>query len=108
MSKSVNSAVVIAELLNAEGFTPHIASKCESFAKRKVLTERQKASYIRTDEEFNEIVKALDQGQRHIIGKFINFQKAFAFHGGLRVGLGAFNTDFAFDVEVEEPPTKSA
>ena len=90
LKKSVNSASAIARVLGAEGFTPHIVSMCESYAKRKVITDRQRASFERIDAAFGKIMAGLEEGDRLVVGKFVNFQKAMAFHSGLNVGLGAF------------------
>jgi len=108
---TINSAVVIGRLLDAEGFTPHIAGECERFARRVVLTERQKKKYQRTKQAFKDIVNRMSEGDRAVIGRFVNFQKQFGFGSGLRVGLGAFaaknETDIDLVDEYTEPPIDS-
>jgi hypothetical protein len=92
MSQPVRSSVVIAKLLDAEGFSPRTAQ-----AIRKWIANRRKTAAYgaivskQRRREFAELIKriGLSPGDRMILGKFISEMQSECFQAGLTIGLAA-------------------
>lgn len=92
-SGKINSAIVIARLISAEGFNDHVANQVGKYYREAIgLTDRQKKKITRLSRELSRIAQEkLSEGDRHVLGRFIGLHKKMSFDVGLRVGLGAFS-----------------
>ena len=103
MSKQINSAVVIAQLLYTEGFTDFLANRIESYWKRRSgLTMRQKRQLQRLDKEMSRVMAGLSKADNLVVGKFIGLHKKMSFDTGLRIGLQAFAQKVEKEIESNE------
>lgn len=90
MERHLNSTVVIARLLDSEGFTPHVANGVARFA-LKQATVGQRRRYKRTKRIFSELAKTkLTDTDKMVLGKFMSAKLEMSFNTGLRIGLTAF------------------
>ena len=86
--KRLKSAIVIAKLLDCEGFTDYTANQVERYWKQNAnLTDRQRRSLARVERALSELAKGLSEGDRRVLGKFVGLHKKMAFETGLRMGL---------------------
>lgn len=84
----MKSAIVIAKLLDCEGFTDYTANQIENyFRHRGGLTDRQKRLIERLERAIAEWCKDLPEEKRLLLGKFVGLHKKMAFDTGLRMGL---------------------
>lgn len=88
MSKPMKSSVVVARLLESEGFTAHTANAMIRYSRRITHPSTQRR-YERARRAAKESLRDLDEGTKAIVGKFINHQMRIAFDTGLRIGLAA-------------------
>jgi hypothetical protein len=87
----INSAVVIARLLDCEGFSPETANAVRRYAlRRSGFTKRQRLMHHRRQKDFREAMKKLTEGDKLLLGRFIAARTKAAFDAGLRMGLAAF------------------
>lgn len=87
-NRPLNSAIVIARLLDTEGFTDHTANQIERYWRRNAgLTERQQQKLQRLESAMGELASRLSTGDRMVLGKFIGLHKKMSFDTGLRIGL---------------------
>lgn len=85
-----NSAVVIARMLNTEGFTDHVAGLVRSYS-LKHATPGQLRRFKRTKQLFSEMVKAkLDERDKLVLGRMLSYMARTNFDTGLRIGMTAF------------------
>ena len=85
----VKSVVAIARMLNAEGFTPHIASCVRRYARRE-MTVYQRRRYGKAKAMFSAMVKEkLDDRDRLVLGRYISHIAGANLNVGIRIGLGA-------------------
>ncbi len=88
--KQINSAVVVARLLHAEGFSDYVANQVESYWRRNSgLTEIQKRGIEKLDKGIARITAGMSEKDKQILGKFIGLHKHMSFDTGLRIGLTA-------------------
>jgi hypothetical protein len=84
------SSVVLARLLDSEGFTPFTASMVRRYALASLATPRQRKRYQSAKRAFSEMAHAkLSEGDRKILGLWISKLLKMSFDSGIRVGLGA-------------------
>jgi hypothetical protein len=101
MAKRLKSAVVIAKLLDAEGFSDHVANQVEKYWLHVVNASARK-KHRRLERNIAEMCKKFDDGEKLILGKFISMHKAMSFQTGLRIGLTAFACKHNIDVPVDD------
>lgn len=103
MPRSVSSAVVIARHLGAEGFTPYVANRVESYWKnRSGLNTRQRKQIKKLEADISVMCKDMTAAQRLALGRFIGLHKKMAFDTGLTIGIQAFVSRNAGEVDIEE------
>ncbi len=100
----LRSSVIIARLLDSEGFTDFTANQVERYWRRNIggLTSRQKNKLKKIDGEVSELMKDKTAAERMLIGRFIGLHKKMSFDVGLRIGITAFavkNDKQVFDDE---------
>lgn len=88
MKRPIKSSVVVARLLESEGFTAHAANEVIRYSRRITHPSVQRR-YERNSRAAKEALRGLDEGTKAIVGKFINHQMRIAFDAGLRIGLTA-------------------
>lgn len=88
MPNPTRSSVVIARLLESEGFTAHTANAVMKYA-RRVMHHTTRSRYERNRMAAKAILRELDEGAKAVVGKFITHQMKASFDAGLRVGLAA-------------------
>lgn len=88
-SGMIKSSVVIAKLLDSEGFNEHVQNMVERYWLHTVNAAARK-KHRRLDRDITEMCKKLTDGEKLILGKFISMHKAMSFQTGLRIGLTAF------------------
>ena len=94
--------MVIARLLNSEGFTDYVANQIERYWKNSSgLTDRQKQKIRRLEKALSDFMRDKTEGEKAVIGKFIGLHKKMSFDTGLRMGLSAFAARNAEDVPDE-------
>lgn len=88
----LRSSVVIAKLLDSEGFTDFTANQVEKYWRKNIggLTSRQKNKLEKIDGEVSEFMKDKTEAERLLIGRFIGLHKKMSFDVGLRIGITAF------------------
>lgn len=85
------SAICVARLLNAEGFSQHVANEVKRYALRSIATIGQKRRFAKVVKGIREVVMPkLNEADKALLGKFISSQKKMSFETGLRIGLTAF------------------
>ncbi len=91
MPDAIRSSVVIARLLDSEGFTDHTANQIERYWKKVArLSPRQQRQILRLEKEIASMAAGLTEGQRLAMGRFIGLHKKMSFETGLRIGLTAY------------------
>jgi hypothetical protein len=97
------SSVVIAKLLDSEGFNDHVQNLVEKYW-LNVVSSAARKKHRRLERNIAEMCKKLDDGEKLILGKFISMHKAMSFQTGLRIGLTAFacKHDKTYEVENDE------
>lgn len=86
--RPLNSAIVIAKLLDCEGFSDYTANQVERYWKRnEVKTDRQKRQVERLEQAFSEWTKDMPADKRLLLGKFIAMHQKMGFDTGVRIGL---------------------
>lgn len=102
--KSYKSGAVIAKLLSTEGFTEHLANMIDVYWRHAAgFTPGQRKQYVELQQEFGEIMSELSVGDRMVVGKFIGYQAKSKFDTGLKIGLGAFASRNAQEIDAELP-----
>lgn len=102
-SGRINSAVVIAKLLDCEGFSPETANAVWRYAQRRIgFTERQRHKWNARLKEFREIAAKLSEAEKLVLGKFLAMRHKAAFDAGLRIGLMAYASRTAKDLPNED------
>lgn len=87
---SNRSAVCIARVLKAEGFTPFMANEMKKYALKSLATPRQRERWKRIKKAFGLMVAdRLDEADKVVLGKFIGTLQKMSFESGLRIGLAA-------------------
>jgi hypothetical protein len=86
----MNSSVVIARLLDSEGFSEFAQNATERYWMRSICDPRRRRKYRKLDKELSAIAEKLTDAEKLILGKFISLHKRMAFDTGLRIGLTAF------------------
>jgi hypothetical protein len=96
----LKSSVVIAKLLDSEGFNDHVQNMVEKYWLNTIKASGRK-KHRRLERNIAEMCKKFDDGEKLILGKFISMHKAMSFQTGLRIGLTAFacKHDKAYCVE---------
>jgi hypothetical protein len=92
MPKPINSSVVIAKMLDSEGFSDHVANQVERYWMRNICNPRARKKYRKLDADIAAMCSKLTDGEKYILGKFIALHKRMSFDTGLRIGLSAFAT----------------
>lgn len=86
----VKSCVEIARLLDAEGFSDHVASLVTKHA-LVTATPQQRRRFMRNKRMFSKMVQEnLTDENRMVLGKFMSAKLHMAFETGLRIGLTAY------------------
>lgn len=86
--KNCKSAVVLAQMIDAEGFTPVLASAIKRYEKR-VLPPYMVRKIAERKRAFSEMVHLkLSEVDRIVLGKYLGHMAKMNFDAGLRVGLG--------------------
>ena len=87
----LRSSVVIAKLLDSEGFTDYVANQIEQYWRHNAgLTERQQQQIVRLEKSLSDFMRDKTEGEKQVIGRFIGLHKKMSFDTGLRIGLTAF------------------
>lgn len=94
------SAVIIARLLDSEGFTDHTAQAVMRYG-TSLATPQTKKRYKRVRKNAKEVLNRLTPAERMLVGRFISHQLRAGFDCGLRVGLTAYAV--ANDKDAETP-----
>lgn len=90
-SGRINSAVVIARLLESEGFSPETANAVRRYANRRMgFTRRQRLAWKARNKAFSVMAATLSESQKLLLGRWIATRQKAAFDAGLRIGLMAF------------------
>lgn len=88
------SVTKVAQLLGAEGFTPHVASEIKRYwMRRSGLTGRQQRHIKARREAVSEIMSRLSESDRLVVGKYIGLLQKMAFDSGLKIGLMTLVTE---------------
>lgn len=91
MPNSINSAVVIARLLDTEGFSDYTANQVEKYWKRSAkLSPRQLSKLKKLDSDITALSSKLTEGEKLAMGRFIGLHKKMSFEVGLRIGITTF------------------
>jgi hypothetical protein len=89
-SGRIQSAVVIARALDAEGFNEETANLVRRYSiRRSGFSKEQKRRWRARLRDFHEITVKLSAGEKLVLGKFIAMRQKAAFDTGLRIGLTA-------------------
>jgi len=83
-----NSAIIVARLLDTEGFSSHVASQVKRYALKNARRDQVKR-YREVKAEFSEIMQKLTKGERMIVGAYIRILKGMSFDTALKIGLTA-------------------
>jgi hypothetical protein len=96
------SGVVIARLLNCEGWTPHVSNQVRKWALNNCCNRKIERRAKRNIAAFKEMAKRMDlsPSDRLVLGAFIGTMSRAGFEAGLRVGLA---TTFNCPERVVEP-----
>jgi len=82
--------VVVAKLLDSEGYTDHLAGVVRKYA-FNIATQGQRKRLQKIKKMFSELVKSkLDDKDRMILGKFMSIRLKMSFDVGIRMGLAAY------------------
>ena len=82
------SLIVIAELLDCEGFSDYTANQVKRYWNNQLEDPRRKARNDRTQRAFSEHVSSeLSESQKIVLGKWIALINKRSFDAGLRLGL---------------------
>lgn len=89
--RGINSGVVIARMLHTEGFSSRTANAVRKWHRRKLASSRHRERHAKARRALSEMVKRLNlsDGDRIILGHFIQYETAANFEAGLRIGLTA-------------------
>lgn len=87
----MRSSIIVARLLDSEGFTEHTATAIDRFA-RSQMTQHQQQRFERLKKAMSELCQNLSVGDKLAIGRFITIHKEMAFQTGVRIGLTAMAT----------------
>jgi hypothetical protein len=100
--RAVNSAVVIAKLLDTEGFTDFTANRVENWWKHnRVQTDGQRRRVEKLEDAFSKFAADLTQQERYLLGKFIGMKCKQNFECGIAIGLTVAAVNNAQDVVIE-------
>ena len=88
-SGMIRSSVVIAKVLDSEGFNEHVQNQVEKYWLH-ISGPAARKKHRRLDRDIAEMCKKLTDGEKLVLGKFISMHKAMSFQTGLRIGLTAF------------------
>ena len=103
--RRMNSAVVIAKLLDTEGFTDYTANRCEQWwRKNRVKTEGQHHRIDKLEKSFSELAGKLTQSEKYLLGKFIGLRMKQSFETGIAIGLTVSAVKNSVDVEELHEP----
>lgn len=104
MPDPIKSAVVIAQLLDCEGFSDHTANAVKRYWWRNCCKPHAQARLAKVRRAFSEMVKAkLSDTDRIVLGRMIGLLSKMQFDTGLRVGLTAFLHGARID-DAPQPP----
>ena len=82
------SLVVIARLLDCEGFSDYTANQIKRYWNSELEDPRRKSRNHRTEQAFSEHVSSkLSESQKIVLGKWVALLNKRAFDSGLRLGL---------------------
>lgn len=99
--RPMKSCIEIAKMLDAEGFTPHVAQGIRKYWMKNIIEPRKAHRIVRAIRAFREqVAPKLNQGDRFVLGKFIGIRERQAFDTGLRIGLQAFLTGSSHETQV--------
>lgn len=84
-----NSAIIIARLLDSEGFSAYTAQQVKRYSLRNA-TDQQAERYEKVKKRFSEIMKSHSLEERMLIGAYIRILQKMAFDSGLKIGLTAY------------------
>lgn len=101
-SGMIRSSVVIAKLLDSEGFNDHVQNMVERYWLHTVHASARK-KHRRLERDITAMCTKLTDGEKLILGKFISMHKAMAFQTGLRIGLTAFACKCNKEYDATEP-----
>ena len=101
-----NSAVVIAKLLDTEGFTDYTANRCEAWwLRNRVKTEGQHRRIEKLEQSFSEMAAKLTQAEKYLLGKFIGLRMKQSFETGIAIGLTVAAVQNSKDIDqLKEQP----
>jgi hypothetical protein len=85
---NANSALIVARLLDTEGFSAHVASEVKRYSLRNARPE-QLRRYREVKAEFSGIMQRLTKQERLLVGAYIRILKGMSFDTGLKIGLTA-------------------
>lgn len=88
--KRNKSSVIIANLLDSEGFSDHVANSVEQYWMKNICRTPAKRRVRKLDKEITEMCKKFTDAEKLVLGKFIGIHKKMSFDTGLRIGLTAF------------------
>ena len=98
----LRSSVIIARLLDSEGFTDYVANQIDRYWKHNAgLTERQKEKLKKVEKSISDFMADKSEGEKMVLGRFIGLHKKMAFDTGLKMGLAAFAVETDKMVEDE-------
>lgn len=100
--RPINSAVVIAKLLDTEGFTDYTANRCEQWWKRnRVKTDGQHRRIAKLEAALTELASKMSEAEKLLLGKFIGMKIKQGFETGMAIGLTVSAHRTAQDVETD-------
>ena len=103
---SANSAIIVAKLLDTEGFTEHTANVVDRFARRQ-MGKREQERHDKTERAMGNVCENLDDATKLVIGAFVTLHKKMSFETGVRIGLTAMATKDAKDYPKDDFPRDS-
>lgn len=86
----LRSSVVIAQLLDSEGFSDHVANIVEKYWLKNICKGSMRKRHRKFEQDITAMCRKLTDGERMILGKFISMHKRMSFDTGLRIGLTTF------------------
>ena len=89
-TKEFRSSVVIAKLLDSEGFTARVANGVRKYNKQYLKSAGQKLiRYEKSKQAFSQLLKdkSFTDGDKAILGRFMATFAAYNFNTGLTIGL---------------------
>lgn len=100
----VNSGVVIAKLLDCEGFSDFTANQIKRYWLKNCQNPRLAPRVAKIRRAFAEMVRAkLSDADRLILGRMMAVHARQNFDTGLRIGLTAFLNGARIDDEADSP-----